>query len=872
MSEEGALRAAQSLTTAHRAHNRLGTSVGSFRGELRVDMPVKKFTCAQLLGLESVRKDAKLPRARYKGTCARIAGTSTGRLKPGRTGNLVGACANDAKIDWGDLQDRPDWFETMCSVCFAAFKLQTYDYKSEGSVRAARKRMRSLQACTRLEDFHNLYRAASTREASGHTSSSIPKFQISASVAAPTKRPVATSPIGQRPAKQKKLDHQAAATLATLQQTQGGCHTQPTVHASAPQLAASAKTSQQVPTQLLAQEDTTVERQTPRFTEDESRGTQIESRCTQPDFQKTLPVAAVASVLSIKSQEKRSEPGATRQLEAGTVAPNHQPCVTNSEKATIETFPHGTVLRCTDCTHGTHLFNAIAGEATMLCPRDCGRKFEARYLTVQEMAETQRQLVSERELMQSAFAQALKSQRRENEKLQQQLHLLHQKRGDEIIDSGHVEHSVPASSISNEQHGLKSVQHHKFAEKECRQLYAYFQQTWKPGNQMYVNSNLYPGFSRYNKIQADAATRVRHQKFHTVLLTSEDDTTAETPGLYSRFKEDLPRKATENWEALEREVLKVAAARRGDHHSDSVHSYSDLDGSYTGSAISFLSGNWHRSCAATDGNTLKVTFFCTRDRILCGHFLKQDSKAVAHFRWHIDNDREEDEHGNVYSNEGHWDAVVTVVVVLGNEGTPSGIAFQATQPEPDPAEEELERLERSDPGDMDITQLQALYEHLIGRVATGAWGKDESGLRLKIAEAHRKHLLFCCYPNFMDECVDVALKSQGAKGVEIKENGVTVALATVVENRLLCICVRDDFQKSRYGTFLLSKCCTLIPGDEMVVEADLVFEEWYRQRGFERAGSKATETYVLMRAGKRALLDACKQLTTRRRRPRIESF
>ena len=101
---------------------------------------------------------------------------------------------------------------------------------------------------------------------------------------------------------------------------------------------------------------------------------------------------------------------------------------------------------------------------------------------------------------------------------------------------------------------------------------------------------------------------------------------------------------------------------------------------------------------------------------------------------------------------------------------------------------------------------------------------------------------------------------------------MTIALATVVKNRLLCICVRDDFQKSRYGTFLLSECCTLIHGDEIVVEADLIFEEWYRQRGFERAGSKATKTCVLMRAGKRALLDACKQLTTRRHRPRIESF
>ena len=128
--------------------------------------------------------------------------------------------------------------------------------------------------------------------------------------------------------------------------------------------------------------------------------------------------------------------------------------------------------------------------------------------------------------------------------------------------------------------------------------------------------------------------------------------------------------------------------------------------------------------------------------------------------------------------------------------------------------------ERNDPGNMDITRLQVLYEHLTGRVATGACGKDESGLRLKIAEAHRKHLLFCCYPNFTDECVDVALKSKGGKGVEIKEDGVTIALATVVKNRLLCICVRDDFQKHRYGTFLLSKCCTLIRGDEMIVEAD----------------------------------------------------
>ena len=426
--------------------------------------------------------------------------------------------------------------------------------------------------------------------------------------------------------------------------------------------------------------------------------------------------------------------------------------------------------------------------------------------------------------------------------------------------------------ISHSSADERSVQHHIIVEKECRQLFGYFQQIWKPGKQMCVNGNFYPGFSRYNNTPAGAAMRVRHQKFHTVLLTSEDDTTAETPGLYTRFKEDLPPRASKNWEALEREVLKIATARRGDCHSDSVHSYSDQDGSYTGSAISFLSGNWHRSCEATDGNTLKVTFFCTRNRILCGHFLKQDSKAVAHFRWHIDNDRQKDENGNVYSNEGHWNAVITVVVVLGSEGTPSGIAFKATQPEPDPAEEELERLERSDPGDMDITQLQALYEHLTGRVATGAWGKDESGLRLKIAEAHRKHLLFCCYPNFTDECVDVALKSKGAKGVEIKEDGVTIALATVVKNRLLCICVRDDFQKHRYGTFLLSKCCTLIRGDEMIVEADLDFEEWYRRRGFERAGSKATETCVLMRAGKRALLDACKALTTRRHRPRIESF
>ena len=455
-----------------------------------------------------------------------------------------------------------------------------------------------------------------------------------------------------------------------------------------------------------------------------------------------------------------------------------------------------------------------------------------------------------------AIPQQRDQQTHENEQLPAQL--------------GH-ERSLPME-ISHSSADERSVQHHIIAEKECRQLFRYFQQIWKPGKQMYVNGNFYPGFSRYNNTPAGAAVRVRHQKFHTVLLTSEDDTTAETPGLYTRFKEDLPPRASKNWEILEREVLKIATTRRGDCHSDSVHSYSDLDGSYAGSAISFLSGNWHRSCEATDGNTLKVTFFCTRDKILCGHFLKQNSKAVAHFRWHIDNDRQEDENGNVYSNEGHWDAVVTVVVVLGSEGTPSGIAFKATQPQPDPAEEELERLERSDPGDMDITQLQALYEYLIGRPATDALGKDESGLRLEIAEAHRKHLLFCCYPNFADKCVDVALKTEGAKGVEIKENGVAIALATVVENRLLCICVRDDFQKSRYGTFLLSECCTLIHGDEMVVEADLVFEEWYRQRGFERAGSKATETCVLMRASKSALLNTCNELTKRRRRPWMERF
>ena len=464
------------------------------------------------------------------------------------------------------------------------------------------------------------------------------------------------------------------------------------------------------------------------------------------------------------------------------------------------------------------------------------------------------------------MASQLEQQRHQIEKLRQQI----EKQQEQIVQLQIERQDRIQAQI--EQPVVPSVQHHTLAEKECRQLFRYFQQIWKPGKQMCVNGNFYPGFSRYNNTPAGAAVRVRHQKFHTVLLTSEDDTTAETPGLYTRFKEDLPPRASKNWEILEREVLKIATARRGDCHSDSVHSYSDQDGSYTGSAISFLSGNWHRSCEATDGNTLKVTFFCTRDKILCGHFLKQDSKAVAHFRWHIDNDRQKDENGNVYSNEGHWNAVITVVVVLGSEGTPSGIAFKATQPEPDPTEEELERLERSDPADMDITQLQALYEHLTGRVATGAWGKDESGLRLKIAEAHRKHLLFCCYPNFTDECVDVALKSKGAKGVEIKEDGVTIALATVVKNRLLCICVRDDFQKHRYGTFLLSKCCTLIRGDEMIVEADLDFEEWYRRRGFERAGSKATETCVLMRAGKRALLDACKALTTRRRRPRIESF
>ena len=42
----------------------------------------------------------------------------------------------------------------------------------------------------------------------------------------------------------------------------------------------------------------------------------------------------------------------------------------------------------------------------------------------------------------------------------------------------------------------------------------------------------------------------------------------------------------------------------------------------------------------------------------------------------------------------------------------------------------------------------------------------------------------------------------------------------------------------------------------MIVEADLDFEEWYRRQGFERAGSKGDMRAD--RAGKRALLDACK--------------
>ena len=53
----------------------------------------------------------------------------------------------------------------------------------------------------------------------------------------------------------------------------------------------------------------------------------------------------------------------------------------------------------------------------------------------------------------------------------------------------------------------------------------------------------------------------------------------------ARLKEDLPPRASKNWEILEREVLKIATARRGDCHSDSVHSYSDQDGCYTRSGV-----------------------------------------------------------------------------------------------------------------------------------------------------------------------------------------------------------------------------------------------------------------------------------------------
>ena len=92
-------------------------------------------------------------------------------------------------------------------------------------------------------------------------------------------------------------------------------------------------------------------------------------------------------------------------------------------------------------------------------------------------------------------------------------------------------------------------------------------------------------------------------------------------------------------------------------------------------------------------------------------------------------------------------------------------------------------MERSDPGDMGITQLQALYEHLTGRVATGAWGKDESGLRLKIAEAHRKHLLLLCvtswrsagyhrhWTNSIGKCDEWNLALEKTKGLFLNSKG-----------------------------------------------------------------------------------------------------
>ncbi len=181
-------------------------------------------------------------------------------------------------------------------------------------------------------------------------------------------------------------------------------------------------------------------------------------------------------------------------------------------------------------------------------------------------------------------------------------------------------------------------------------------------------------------------------------------------------------------------------------------------------------------------------------------------------------------------------------------------------------------MEIGDPESMSVSQLRALYRDLIGRAATGNWRKNKAVLRTKIAEAYRKQLLRSCCPHFTDKSVDVALKTEAAKGVEIKDSGMTVALATVLKNELLCICVREDLRSLRYGTFLLRKCCELVDGDVIWVQADTNFQKWYRNRGFDRAGGKAGENRVRMRADKCSLLAACEKLTEGRNGPRIEEF
>ena len=141
------------------------------------------------------------------------------------------------------------------------------------------------------------------------------------------------------------------------------------------------------------------------------------------------------------------------------------------------------------------------------------------------------------------------------------------------------ERSLPME-ISHSSADERSVQHHIIAEKECRQLFRYFQQIWKPGKQMCVNGNFYPGFSRYNNPPAGADAGSSPKVSHSFA-----DIGGRQNRRDSRFVHQVQRgpatSGIQELGSLEREVLKIATARRGDCHSDSVHSYSDQDGSYT---------------------------------------------------------------------------------------------------------------------------------------------------------------------------------------------------------------------------------------------------------------------------------------------------